>query len=46
MNYASSITPALKNSSVTEQADLDIVTSKRRITEAKLNNRFNASINA
>ena len=37
---------ALKNSSVTEQADLDAVRSKRAITEAKLNNRFNASINA
>jgi len=37
---------ALKNSSVTEQAGLDAVRSKRAITEAKLNNRFNASINA
>lgn len=37
---------AVKNSSVTEQAGLDLVRSKRAITEAKLNNRFNASINA
>jgi len=37
---------ALKNSSITEQAELDNVTTKRRITEAKLNNRFNASISA
>jgi outer membrane protein TolC len=37
---------AIKNSSVTEQAGLDVVRSKRAITEAKLNNRFNASINA
>ena len=31
---------------MTEQAGLDIVRSKRAMTEAKLNNRFNASINA
>jgi outer membrane protein TolC len=37
---------AIKNSSVTEQAGLDVVRSKRAITEAKLNNRFNASISA
>jgi outer membrane protein TolC len=37
---------AIKNSSVTEQAGLDVVRSRRAITEAKLNNRFNASINA
>jgi len=37
---------ALKNSSVTEQAELDNVQTKRRTTEAKLNNRFNAMINA
>jgi outer membrane protein TolC len=37
---------ALKNSSITEQAALDNVQTKRQVTEAKLNNRFNASINA
>jgi outer membrane protein TolC len=37
---------ALKNSSITEQAELDNVQTKRRTTEAKLNNRFNAMINA
>jgi len=37
---------ALKNSSVTEQSELDNVQVKRQTTEAKLNNRFNASINA
>ncbi|HEY9229396.1 MAG TPA: TolC family protein [Gemmatimonadaceae bacterium] len=37
---------ALKNSSVMEQGALDGLAAKRRITEAKLNNRFNASINA
>lgn len=37
---------ALKNSSITEQSELDGVQTKRRITEAKLNNRFNAQIAA
>jgi outer membrane protein TolC len=37
---------ALKNSSVTEQAQLDNVQTRRRITEARLNNRFHASIAA
>jgi outer membrane protein len=35
---------ALKNSSTMEQSALDDVQSKRNITAAKLNNRFNASI--
>src|SRR4029077_3332439 len=34
---------ALKNSSTTRQADLDDVTSKRGIAQAKSFNRFNAS---
>ena len=37
---------ALKNSSTTEQNDLDDVSMRRRTTEARLNNRFNASISA
>jgi outer membrane protein TolC len=37
---------ALKNSSSMEQNDLDDVSTKRRTTEARLNNRFNASISA
>jgi outer membrane protein TolC len=37
---------ALKNSSTMEQNDLDDVTTRRRTTEARLNNRFNASIAA
>jgi outer membrane protein TolC len=37
---------ALKNSSAMEQNDLDDVSTKRRTTEARLNNRFNASIAA
>src|SRR5262249_28222238 len=37
---------ALKNSSITGQSELDDVQSKRRMTEAKLNNRFNASVSA
>jgi outer membrane protein TolC len=40
------ITMALKNSSAMEQNDLDDVTMKRHTTEARLNNRFNASISA
>ena len=35
---------ALKNSSTMEQGALDAVVSKRNMTTAKLNNRFNASI--
>jgi outer membrane protein TolC len=35
---------ALKNSSTMEQGALDDVQTKRNITQAKLNNRFNASI--
>jgi outer membrane protein TolC len=37
---------ALKNSSAMEQNDLDDVSTRRRTTEARLNNRFNASIAA
>jgi outer membrane protein TolC len=37
---------ALKNSSVTEGGALATLATQRRITEAKLNNRFNASISA
>jgi outer membrane protein TolC len=37
---------ALKNSSAMEQNDLDNVSTRRRTTEAKLNNRFNATIAA
>jgi len=37
---------ALKNSSIMEQNDLDNVSTRRRTTEAKLNNRFNATIAA
>lgn len=37
---------ALKNSSVVEQGELDNVQTRRRSTEARLNNRFNASISA
>ena len=37
---------ALKNASVIEQNDLDKTETQREITEAKLNNRFNASIAA
>jgi outer membrane protein TolC len=40
------ISMALKNSSSMEQNDLDDVSTKRRTTEARLNNRFNASISA
>jgi outer membrane protein TolC len=35
---------ALKNSSTTETADLDLVRARRNITQAKSNNRFTASI--
>jgi outer membrane protein TolC len=35
---------ALKNSSVMEQNNLDEVTTRRHTTEARLNNRFNASV--
>ncbi len=35
---------ALKNSSITELAELDHVRSERQVTEARLGNRFNASI--
>jgi outer membrane protein len=37
---------ALKNSSATQQNELDNVQAKRGIAEAKANNRFNASIQA
>ncbi len=37
---------ALKNSSVMEESALELVQSQRRITEAKLNNRFSATIGA
>lgn len=37
---------ALKNSSVTEGGALASLSTQRRLTEAKLNNRFNASISA
>lgn len=37
---------ALKNSSIMEQNELDDVTTRRHTTEARLNNRFNASIAA
>jgi outer membrane protein TolC len=37
---------ALKNSSVMENGVLSTLSTKRRLTEAKLNNRFNASISA
>jgi outer membrane protein TolC len=37
---------ALHNSSVMEQGSLDNVQTKRLLTQAKLSNRFNASINA
>ena len=37
---------ALKNSSVMENGALSTLSTKRRLTEAKLNNRFNASISA
>jgi outer membrane protein TolC len=37
---------ALKNSSAMEQNDLDDVSTRRRTTEARLNNRFNATVSA
>jgi len=37
---------AAKNSSTTEQAELDLVQTRRGISQAKSNNRFNASIQA
>jgi outer membrane protein TolC len=37
---------ALKNSSIMENAALSTLSTQRRITEAKLNNRFNATISA
>ena len=37
---------ALKNASAIRQNDLDKTTTQREITEAKLNNRFNATISA
>jgi len=40
------IAMALKNSSIMEQNRLDDVTTRRHTTEARLNNRFNASIAA
>jgi len=40
------VTMALKNSSQMEQSALEDVQTKRRSTEARLNNRFNASIAA
>lgn len=41
-----SVSMALKNSSQMEQSSLDDVLSRRQTTEARLNNRFNASIAA
>ncbi|MGH7619659.1 MAG: TolC family protein, partial [Gemmatimonadaceae bacterium] len=37
---------AIKNSSAMEQNDLDDVSTRRRTTEARLNNRFNATVSA
>ena len=45
-NPDTAVREALKNSSTIEQNELDRTTSKRAMTEAKLNNRFNATVSA
>ncbi len=43
-NPDTAVTQALRNSSAIQQNELDNVTAKRGITQARSNNRFNASI--